>query len=89
MRSILDCFAFLKKSVKIRGVFVLGWKYKILLYSILQNFSLSIWIRSLYMGDLSPFIALMLQSLPSTYRVGDPSSKILVPSSSHLLLRLC
>ena len=65
---------------KIRGVFALGWDYKTQLYSILQGFYLYLFllfsIKPLYMENLSLFITLILQSLPSTCRVGDISSKI-------------
>ena len=65
---------------KIRGVFTLGWDYKAQLYSILQGFYLYLFlifsIKPLYMENLSLFIALILQSLPSTCRVDDISSKI-------------
>lgn len=63
--------------------------YKVQLYSILQSlssFSLYFCIRSLYMGDLSQFIALLLQSLSPTCRVDDHSSRILISSLFSLPL---
>lgn len=60
------------------------------IFSVTESLSLSLsWIQSLFMGDFSLFIALMLQPLLSTYRVDNLSNKIFAHLSSHLLLRLC
>lgn len=74
---------------KVQGVFFLRWDTRfnyIQYYRVYLSFSLYFCIRSLYMGDLSQSIALLLQSLPPTCRVDDHSSRILISSLFSLPL---
>jgi len=88
MGLILDCFTFLGKSEE----YFFQDRDKrfnyIQYYRVCLSLSLSLCfcIRSLYMGDLSLFIALLLQSLPSTC-CSNPKGRSCNPWNPTSLIR--